>query len=164
MQHALKRSMILPFLCISFIIIPSAFSLTPFFFDTMAFSVDEDDDGGDDYILAKFDIDLDEEVTANITVTAKLYNSANKVIDTKTQTYQIIGELPGYDELRLIPVPNMADTYSIHLAIANYPETSDIMGISYNPEPGSQPIPYFANIIINSMPDSIIVDLDVNVV
>ncbi len=140
------------------------FSFTPFFFDVEAFSVDENDDGGDDYILARFDIDLDEEVTANITVNAKLYNSTGVTVDTEAKSYQVIGQQAEYYELRLDPVPNIAGTYSIYLTITNSSETASISNISYNPESGSKPIPYFADIIINTKPDSIVVEFDVDLV
>ena len=140
------------------------FSFTPFFFDVEAFSVDENDDGGDDYILARFDIDLDEEVTANITVNAKLYNSTGVTVDTEAKSYQVIGQQAGYYELRLDPIPNIAGTYSIYLTITNSSETASISNISYSPGAGSKPIPYFADIIIKTKPDSIIVEFDVDLV
>jgi hypothetical protein len=139
-------------------------SLTPFFFDTQAFSVDQDGDGGDDYILVKFDIDIDEEITANVTVNATLLNESDSTVDTETAMYPITAQQQGYNELKLTPSPNIEGIYSIHLSITDSFDEVDIFDISYSPESGSQPIAYFADAVIYSEMDSIQMDIDVNIV
>lgn len=142
----------------------NVFSVTPFFFDAKAFSVDKDNDGGDDYILTKFDVDLDEEIADDVTVIATLYDNLNKIVDSEQKTFLINGQEQKYDEIQLIPVPNIAGTYSVNLAFVDSFDEIDILNISYNPTPGSQPMAYFGDIIQYSDLGSIQVDFDVNII
>ena len=158
----IKFLILFAFLCLFHPI--NALSLTPFFFDARAFPYDEDNDGGDEYIIVKFDVDLDEDITANVTVIATLYNSSDNAVSSKTITYPVTAQEQSYNELRLTPVPNVAGTYYVHLAFADSFDEMDIWDISYNPEPGSQPIAYFADVILFSELNGIQMDFDVNVV
>lgn len=139
-------------------------SLTPFFFDVKAFSVDQDGDGGDEYILVKFDIDIDEEITANVTINATLFNESDSTVDTKTVMYPITDQEQSYNELKLTPSPNIEGTYSVHLAITDSFDELDVLDVSYSPELGSQPIAYFADVALFSEMDSIQMDIDVNII
>ena len=158
----IKFLILFAFLCLFHPI--NALSLTPFFFDARAFPYDEDNDGGDEYIIVKFDVDLDEDITANVTVIATLYNSSDNAVSSKTITYPVTAQEQSYNELQLTPVPNVAGTYYVHLAFADSFDEMDIWDISYNPEPGSQPIAYFADVILFSELNGIQMDFDVNVV
>ncbi len=138
--------------------------LTAFFFDARAFSVDADKDGGDDYILVQFDVDLDEDVTSSVTVTATLYNRLSEAVSTEQISYRVTGFEEGYTSLRLTPNPDIAGTYYVHLALSDLSDELYIRDIEYNPEPGSEPVAYFADIIAFSDMDTIELELDVNIV
>ena len=142
--------------------------LTAFFFDARAFSVDADKDGGDDYILAQFDVDLDEDVTSSVIVIATLYDRSSKVVSSGQISYSVTGYEEGYTSLRLTPNPDIAGTYYVHLALSNlsdelYDELY-VRDIEYNPEPGSEPVAYFADAIAFSEMDAIRLNFDVNIV
>ena len=134
-----------------------------FFFNADAFSVDEDGDGGDDYILVQFDVDLDEDVTSGVTVIAILYDHADKIVATGEISYQVTGQEVGYTSLNLIPSPNVEGVYYIHIALSDLSDELYIDDIHYSPEPGSEPVAYFADVMVTSEIDDIKVELDVNI-
>jgi hypothetical protein len=138
--------------------------LMAFFFDARAFPVDADKDGGDDYILVQFDVDLDEDVTSSVTVIANLYDTSNRVVSTEQISYGVTGFEEGYTSLRLTPNPDIAGTYYVHLALSGPSDELYIRDIQYNPEPGSEPVAYFADIMGFSDMDTIELELDVNIV
>ncbi len=138
--------------------------LMAFFFDAKALPVDADKDGGDDYILIQFDVDLDEDVTSSVTVKATLYDRSNRVVSSGQISYRVTGFEEGYTSLRLTPNPDIAGTYYVHLALSDLSDELYIKDIQYNPEPGSEPVAYFADIIASSDMDAIELELDVNIV
>ena len=138
--------------------------LMAFFFDAKASPVDADKDGGDDYILVQFDVDLDEDVTSSVTVIATLYNRSNKAVSNGQISYRVTGFEEGYTSLRLTPNPDIAGTYYVHLALSDLSDELYIRDIEYNPEPGSEPVAYFADAIAFPEMDAIRLSFDVNIV
>lgn len=135
-----------------------------FFFDARAFPVDADKDGGDDYILVQFDVDLDEDVTSSVTVIATLYDRSNKAVSSEQISYSVTGFEEEYTSLELTPNSDIAGTYYVHLALSDLSDELYIRDIQYNPEPGSEPVAYFADIMASSDMDTIELELDVNIV
>jgi hypothetical protein len=142
------------------------YGLSPvaFFFDAKAFSVDADNDGGDDYIIVQFDVDLDENATANVTVISILYNQSDHVAATDQISYQVTGQEEGYTALRLTPNPDIEGSYCIYLALSDMSDELYIDDIYYNPDLGSEPVAYFADVMTFSEANAIKVQLDVNLV
>ena len=139
--------------------------LTSFFFDAEAFPVDVDDDGGDDYIIARFDVDLDEDVTAMVTVIVTLHDKTGSIVSTEEASYAVTGQEEGYASLSIIPIPDIEGEYYIHLILSDLSDLSDefyIDDIYYNPESGSEPVAYFADVVKSSELDSIKLELDIN--
>ena len=154
------------FICLSLLTASSGYAspLTAFFFDAGARSVDNDNDGGDDYILARFDVDLDEDVSSLVTVVATLYNQTDDAVATKQISYTVTGQEESYAELNLIPTPNIKGVYYLHLALSDKSDELYIDDIQYSPEPGSAPLAYFADVTVSSTASSIEAEFDVNIV
>ena len=137
---------------------------TVFFFDARAFSVDADNDGGDDYIIVQFDVDLDENATSNVTVISILYNQSDRVAATDQISYQVTGQEEGYTALRLTPNPDIEGSYYVYLALSDMSDELYIDDIYYNPDLGSKPVAYFADVMTFSEGSAIEVQLDVNLI
>ncbi len=137
---------------------------TAFFFDTRAFSVDADNDGGDDYIIVQFDVDMDENATSNVTVISILYNQSDHVVATDQISYRVMGQEDGYTSLRLTPNPDIEGSYHVYLALSDMSDELYIDDIYYNPDLGSRSIAYFADVMTFSEANAIKVQLDVNLV
>lgn len=138
--------------------------LMAFFFDAEAFSVDMDGDGGDDYIVVRFDVDIDEDVTSVVTVMVILYDQTGSMVSTGQTSYTVTGQEEGYASLNIIPSPNIEGEYYIHLILLDLHDELYIDDIYYNPESGSHSVAYFADIVKFSEMDGIELELDVNMV
>jgi hypothetical protein len=109
-------------------------------------------------------VDLDEDVTSSVTVTATLYNRLSEAVSTEQISYRVTGFEEGYTSLRLTPNPDIAGTYYVHLTLSDLSDELYIRDIQYNPQPGSEPVAYFADVIASSEMDAIKLELDVNIV
>ena len=140
------------------------YGLTPvaLFFDARAFSVDADNDGGDDYIIVQFDVDLVENATSNVTVISILYNQSDHVVATDQISYQLTDQEEGYTALRLTPNPSIEGSYYLYLALSDMSDELYIDDIYYDPDLGSKPVAYFADVMTFSETNAIKVQLDVN--
>ena len=140
------------------------YGLTPvaLFFDARAFSVDADNDGGDDYIIVQFDVDLVENATSNVTVISILYNQSDHVVATDQISYQVTDQEEGYTALRLTPNPSIEGSYYLYLALSDMSDELYIDDIYYDPDLGSKPVAYFADVVTFSETNAIKVQLDVN--
>ena len=148
-----------------FIIAPAYTNpLIAFFFDADALPTDENGDGGHDYIYIKFDVDLDEDVTTNVTVIAELYNQSGKIVATKSVTYKVTGQEVGYNSLKLTPSPNVSGIYNARVMLSDKSDELYVNNIYYNPVPGSKPIAYFADAVVSSTLNMVILRFDVNMV
>jgi PKD repeat protein len=85
---------------------------------TTAYAVDANGDGFDDYIRAEFDVNLNEPVTAQVTVKAFLRDSNGHVVDSEYITYDTTWIQQDVHTLTLYPT-NLAgpDTYSVRLVV-----------------------------------------------
>jgi hypothetical protein len=137
---------------------------TAFFFDSRAFSVDADNDGGDDYIIVQFDVDLIENATSNVTVISILYNQSDHVVAADQISYQVTGQEEGYTALRLTPNPNIESSYYVYLTLSDMSDELYIDDIYYDPGLGSKPVAYFADVMTFSETNAIEVQLDVNLI
>jgi hypothetical protein len=126
--------------------------------------VDVDGDGGDDYIIARFDVDLDEDITSMITVIVTLYDQTGSVVSTEEASYAVTGQEEGYASLSIIPSPDIEGEYYIHLVLSDLSDELYIDDIYYNPESGSEPVAYFADVLKSSEIDSIKLELDINMI
>lgn len=135
-----------------------------FFFDARAFPVDKDNDGGDDYILAQFDVDLDEDITVDVTVIVSLYNQAGGLVAKEQISYPVRGQEEGYTDLILVPSPNIEGAYYVHLSLSDSLDELYLYDVFYNPNPGNKPVAYFADASAFSTANGIEVELDVNIV
>ena len=81
--------------------------------------MDDDGDGGHDYVLTQFDVDLDEDATSTVTVIAALFDEADHVVDAEQISYTVTGQQEGYALLDLKPNPNVEGTYYVHLALSD---------------------------------------------
>ncbi len=126
--------------------------------------MDADNDGGDDYVIVQFDVDLVEDATSNVTVISILYNQSDRVVATDQISYQVTGQEEGYTSLRLTPNPNIEGSYYIYLALSDMSDELYIDDIYYNPDLGSKPVAYFADVMTFSEANAIEIQLDVNLI
>ncbi len=126
--------------------------------------MDADNDGGDDYIIVQFDVDLDENAASNVTVISILYNQSDHVAATDQISYGVTGQEEGHAALRLTPNPDIEGSYYVYLALSDMSDELYIDDIYYNPDLGSRPVAYFADVMTFSEADAIKVQLDVNLI
>jgi len=116
----------------------------------------------DSYIIVQFDVDLVENATSNVTVISILYNQSDQVATADQISYQVTDQEEGYTALRLTPNPSIEGSYYLYLALSDMSDELYIDDIYYDPDLGSKPVAYFADVVTFSETNAIKVQLDVN--